>query len=172
MYRPGLNDLDAVVAIARRGSFRAAALELGMSTSALSNAIGKLEASLGVRLFHRTAVPHLLASKLLRLFGLQVEGRTVAAYYGFEHRGESYAYLNGFDPDWEFESPGTALLGTAIRHAIANGSRRFHFLRGQEPYKYAWGAEDRWNVARTLRRGSQTSKGRIHHRLASYQGST
>ena len=54
MYRPGLNDLDAVVAIARRGSFRAAALDLGMSTSALSNAIAKLEADLGVRLFNRT----------------------------------------------------------------------------------------------------------------------
>lgn len=54
MYRPGLNDLDAVVAIARRGSFRAAALELGMSTTALSSAIGKLEAELGVRLFNRT----------------------------------------------------------------------------------------------------------------------
>lgn len=54
MYRPGLNDLDAVVAIARQGSFRAAALDLGMSTTALSNAIGKLEASLGVRLFNRT----------------------------------------------------------------------------------------------------------------------
>src|SRR4029453_8547918 len=54
MYRPGLNDLDAVVAIARRTSFRAAALDLGMSTTALSNAIRKLEASLGVRLFNRT----------------------------------------------------------------------------------------------------------------------
>ena len=54
MYRPGLNDLDAVVAIARRASFRAAALDLGMSTTALSNAVGKLEASLGVRLFNRT----------------------------------------------------------------------------------------------------------------------
>jgi DNA-binding transcriptional LysR family regulator len=54
MYRPGLNDLDAVIAIVRRGSFRAAALDLGMSTTALSNAIGKLEASLGVRLFNRT----------------------------------------------------------------------------------------------------------------------
>ena len=54
MYRPGLNDLDAVIAIARRGSFRAAALDLGMSTTALSNAVGKLEASLGVRLFNRT----------------------------------------------------------------------------------------------------------------------
>lgn len=54
MYRPGLNDLDAVIAIARRASFRAAALDLGVSTTALSNAIGKLEASLGVRLFNRT----------------------------------------------------------------------------------------------------------------------
>ncbi len=54
MHRPGLNDLDAVIAIARRGSFRAAALDLGMSTTALSNAIGKLEANLGVRLFNRT----------------------------------------------------------------------------------------------------------------------
>jgi DNA-binding transcriptional LysR family regulator len=54
MYRPGLNDLDAAIAIARRRSFRAAALDLGMSATALSNAVGKLEANLGVRLFNRT----------------------------------------------------------------------------------------------------------------------
>jgi DNA-binding transcriptional LysR family regulator len=54
MARPGLQDLEAVVAVARRSSFRGAALELGMSTTALSNAVGKLEAHLGVRLFNRT----------------------------------------------------------------------------------------------------------------------
>lgn len=54
MERVSLNDLDAVLAIARRASFRAAAIDLGMSTTALSNAIGKLEANLGVRLFNRT----------------------------------------------------------------------------------------------------------------------
>ena len=54
MYRAGLNDLAAVIAISKRGSFRAAALDLGMSTTALSNAVGKLEANLGVRLFNRT----------------------------------------------------------------------------------------------------------------------
>ena len=54
MYRDGLMNLDAVVAIAQRGSFRAAALELGLSTTALSNAIGKLERELGIRLFNRT----------------------------------------------------------------------------------------------------------------------
>ncbi|KZY47785.1 LysR family transcriptional regulator, partial [Roseovarius sp. HI0049] len=40
--------------MSRRGSFRAAALDLGMSTSALSNAIAKLEGQLGIRLFNRT----------------------------------------------------------------------------------------------------------------------
>ena len=49
-----LADFDAVLAICRRGSFRAASLDLGMSTSALSNAIAKLEGQLGVRLFNRT----------------------------------------------------------------------------------------------------------------------
>lgn len=54
MATHGLIEFDAVLAIARRGSFRAAALELGMSTTALSNLIGKLERRLGVRLFNRT----------------------------------------------------------------------------------------------------------------------
>ncbi|TGN56936.1 LysR family transcriptional regulator [Paracoccus liaowanqingii] len=50
----GLTRLEAVLAIARRRSFRAAALDLGMSTTALSHSIARLEASLGVRLFNRT----------------------------------------------------------------------------------------------------------------------
>jgi DNA-binding transcriptional LysR family regulator len=50
----GLKGLEAVVTIARRGSFRAAALDLDMSTTALSHTIGRLEGSLGVRLFNRT----------------------------------------------------------------------------------------------------------------------
>ncbi|WP_347919792.1 LysR family transcriptional regulator [Paracoccus marcusii] len=50
----GLKALEAVLAIARRGSFRAAALDLGMSTTALSHSIARLEAALGVRLFNRT----------------------------------------------------------------------------------------------------------------------
>lgn len=54
VYRLGLSDLDAVVAIVREGSFRGAALALGMSTTALSNAVAKLEAQLGARLFNRT----------------------------------------------------------------------------------------------------------------------
>nr|WP_018325067.1 LysR family transcriptional regulator [Rhizobium giardinii] len=46
--------MEAAVAIARRGTFRAAAIDLGISTTALSHTIGRLEAGLGVRLFNRT----------------------------------------------------------------------------------------------------------------------
>src|SRR5260370_13888477 len=54
MHKSGLVELDAVVAVARRGNFGAAAVELGMSSSALSHAVAGLEARLGVRLFNRT----------------------------------------------------------------------------------------------------------------------
>ena len=54
MARSTLNELEAVLTVARLGKFRTAALDLGISTTALSNAIGKLERTLGVRLFNRT----------------------------------------------------------------------------------------------------------------------
>lgn len=54
MVRSSLTELDAVLVVARCGKFRTAAIELGVSTTALSNAVGKLERTLGVRLFNRT----------------------------------------------------------------------------------------------------------------------
>src|ERR1700682_3755363 len=54
MYKSGLVELEAVVAIARRGSFRAAAPVLDMSATAIGNAGANLEKRLGVRLFNRT----------------------------------------------------------------------------------------------------------------------
>ena len=54
MRSSGLVELDAVVAVARHRNFRAAAIELGLSRSALSHAVAALEQRLGVRLFNRT----------------------------------------------------------------------------------------------------------------------
>jgi DNA-binding transcriptional LysR family regulator len=54
MHRNGLVELEAILAVARHRSFRAAATELGMSSTAVSSAVGGLEARLGVRLFNRT----------------------------------------------------------------------------------------------------------------------
>ena len=54
MQKSGLVGLEAALAVARCQSFRRAANELGISTTALSNAVAGLETRLGVRLFHRT----------------------------------------------------------------------------------------------------------------------
>ncbi len=51
---PGLPALEVFVAVARHGSFRKAAAERGVSTSALSHVIRGLEQNLDIRLFHRT----------------------------------------------------------------------------------------------------------------------
>jgi len=53
--RTDLADLKVFMAIMRRGSFRRAAVELGLSASALSHTMRKLETRLGVRLLNRTA---------------------------------------------------------------------------------------------------------------------
>src|SRR5208282_4591139 len=54
MSRGRLIELEAVVAVARRRSFRGAATEVGLSRTALSQVGSELEARLGVRLFNRT----------------------------------------------------------------------------------------------------------------------
>ena len=53
--RSDLADLHVFLTIARRGSFRQAANELGLTTSALSHTLKKLEAKLEVRLLNRTS---------------------------------------------------------------------------------------------------------------------
>lgn len=54
MHRTGLTELEVILAVAHRHSFRAAARELGMSATAVSNAVAGLEARLRVRLFNRS----------------------------------------------------------------------------------------------------------------------
>jgi|SRR5450432_2153259 DNA-binding transcriptional LysR family regulator len=54
MFEPDLVDLDAFAKVAQHRSFRGAAMTNGVSASALSEAVRRLEARLGVRLLHRT----------------------------------------------------------------------------------------------------------------------
>ena len=102
--------------------------------------------------FHAASLPRLAAAGVTRLFRLVIEGRVAGAYYGLFRGERAYAYLGGFDPDFAFESPGTVLLGHAIEDARAGGATVFDFLRGQEPYKYEWGATDTWSRRRSVTR--------------------
>lgn len=105
-----------------------------------------------VQRFHRACLPAMLAGGVSRLRLMQVQGTTVAAALGFRHRGVASAYMTGFDPDYAFESPLVTLFAHLIEEARRDGAHTFSFLRGREPYKYEWGATDRWNTKRSFRR--------------------
>lgn len=62
-------------------------------------------------------------------------------YYGFIWRRRASYYLSGFDPAFRQYGIGNQLVAHAIEEA-ASEADVFDFLRGQEPYKYRWGAED------------------------------
>src|SRR5574338_1275815 len=85
-----LNALNSFIAVARRRSFAAAARELGVSTSALSQSVRQLEARLGVPLLTRTSrtvAPTEAGQRLLEHAGAAVDQaleslRTVTARPG------------------------------------------------------------------------------------------
>ena len=102
--------------------------------------------------FHRMAAGGLLASGMLRLHRLSIDGAAVAVCYGFAAKGAACAYLSGFDPSQSQLSPGMLVMGHAIEQASAEGAACFDFLRGDENYKYGWGAVDRSKTSRHLSR--------------------
>lgn len=78
----------------------------------------------------------------LRLAFLTVGDRRIAAGVHFQ-TADGYLYYNaGVDPDARDLSPGVIMVAAYVQRAIAEGCRRLDFLRGDEPYKYEWGATD------------------------------
>jgi CelD/BcsL family acetyltransferase involved in cellulose biosynthesis len=79
---------------------------------------------------------------VLRLAILTVGDRPIAAGVHFR-TADGYLYYNaGVDPEARDLSPGVVMVAAYIQRAIADGCRRLDFLRGDEPYKYEWGAVD------------------------------
>lgn len=93
-----------------------------------------------VRAFHRIAAPRLVARGILRLYRLRVEDSTVAILYALAKSSTLFCYLQGYDPEFAYLSPGTQLMFSAMEDAIQHGIRKFDFLRGDEAYKRHWRA--------------------------------
>jgi hypothetical protein len=72
---------------------------------------------------------------------LEVAGLPAAAYFSFNYRDRIYLYNSGYDPEFASYSAGIALLAYRIHKAIKQGCKYFDFLRGDEPYKYGFGAK-------------------------------
>jgi CelD/BcsL family acetyltransferase involved in cellulose biosynthesis len=87
---------------------------------------------------HRSFASWLAECHQLWLTTLDVDGRPVAACYGFSFGDTVYYYQTGWDPLWARDNVAMILRAAMIRRAIERGYRRFDFLRGEEPYKLVW----------------------------------
>jgi CelD/BcsL family acetyltransferase involved in cellulose biosynthesis len=98
--------------------------------------------------FFRSVTGRLAAAGWARLWFLEFEGAAVASFLCVEYAGSVGLYNSGFDPARAVLAPGIVLLAHVIRDAIDRGFPTFDFLRGEEPYKYAFGPspEDVLNV--------------------------
>lgn len=80
--------------------------------------------------------------ELLQLSFLTVDDQKAAAYLCFDYLDRIWVYNSGFDPSFREYSPGWVMLSYLIQNAIENGKNVFDFMRGDEAYKYRFGAED------------------------------
>jgi CelD/BcsL family acetyltransferase involved in cellulose biosynthesis len=78
-----------------------------------------------------------------RLHQLEVGGMPGASTVSLVHDGEWGLYNSAFDPALAALSPGIVLVGQLIEQATEAGCTVFDLLRGDEAYKYRFGAVDR-----------------------------
>ena len=78
----------------------------------------------------------------LQLGQVRVGDRLIFATVAFDDGTTTYFYNAGMDPTARELSPGVTGTAAYLRDRIDAGRRRFDFLRGDEPYKYEWGAEN------------------------------
>jgi hypothetical protein len=94
------------------------------------------------RVFFRRLFELFPADGPLRLAFLTVDGRRIAACVSFETADAVLYYNAGVDPEARELSPGVVMVERLVRWALERGATRLDFLRGNEPYKYEWGAAD------------------------------
>jgi CelD/BcsL family acetyltransferase involved in cellulose biosynthesis len=79
----------------------------------------------------------------LQLAFIEVGGRKAAAYLNLDYNNQIWVYNSGYDPNFREISPGWVLLAYLLKRANESGRQFFDFMRGNEDYKYRFGAIDR-----------------------------
>lgn len=80
----------------------------------------------------------------LQLAFMEVDGQKAAGYLNFDYGGRIWVYNSGLDQRFRELSPGWVLLGHLLQWANEHGRREFDFMRGDEEYKYRFGAVNRY----------------------------
>ncbi len=85
--------------------------------------------------FMRDVVARYADKGRVRLVSIRMEGVLAAFLLGFVHRGTLYFHKTGFDPQFEAQSPGRAVLLESIRWAFEEGLDDYDFLGAPDSYK-------------------------------------
>jgi CelD/BcsL family acetyltransferase involved in cellulose biosynthesis len=85
------------------------------------------------------------------------------------HNDRYSFFIGGFEPELMKWSVGVCLFARVFRHAIEEGAKEFDFLKGEEDYKYRFGAENRDYV--NLTKYSPTPRGRLLKRRVEMEAS-
>jgi CelD/BcsL family acetyltransferase involved in cellulose biosynthesis len=110
-----------------------------------------------IQFFHSDLAPRLLDCGCLRIYRLVSSGRTLAVIEAFFEAETAFCYMQGFDPEFSYLSPGTQLMFAIMNEAVRAGVRKFDFLRGQESYKAHWHTQPERTLRITVSRSQLAS---------------
>ena len=79
----------------------------------------------------------------LQLAFVEIGGEKAASYINFDFGNQIWVYNSGLDFKFREYSPGWVLLGYLLQWANQHQRACFDFMRGNEEYKYRFGAIDR-----------------------------
>jgi CelD/BcsL family acetyltransferase involved in cellulose biosynthesis len=109
------------------------------------------------RQFYRELAPLLLSRQRLEFWLLEIDGRIVAAQFGFRHGDTVFSLQEGYDPEHSSDSVGYVLRSQVLKNLVGRGIRKYDFLGGAGESKLRWGAQMRgyFNIefARSYSRG-------------------
>jgi CelD/BcsL family acetyltransferase involved in cellulose biosynthesis len=105
--------------------------------------------------FHLDFAATALERGWLRLWMLELDGRSVAAWYGFRYAGVESYYQAGRDPRRSDESVGFVLLAHSIKEAAMDGIREYRLLRGGEQFKLRFATADPGLATFLIARGTK-----------------
>lgn len=74
---------------------------------------------------------------------LEIDGQKAAAALNFDYQNRLWGYNSGVDRRFLEYSPGWVLLAYTLQWAAEHGRAEFDFMRGDEEYKYRFGAFNR-----------------------------
>ena len=97
-----------------------------------------------MRAYMKSAIQTAFAHGYLWLSFLTVDGVKAAACLNFDYKNKLWGYNSGVSRGFMELSPGWVLLGHQLQWACEHRRSEFDFMRGDEEYKYRFGAVNKY----------------------------